>query len=88
MRGKLKRGWSLEQAFKLEPPPKNFRPQNIGPITLDGMEYPSSAAAAKAHNIKPGTFARRIKEGWSPEQAVEITQSPNSINVEGKIFKT
>lgn len=38
-------------------------------ITVLGVEYPSFAAAARAHGIKPETVRQRLRRNWTIDDA-------------------
>ena len=64
---RMSNGWTIEQAFLLEPRKSNYQP----PQSVAG--YPSMTAAAKAHGIKQQTLSARLRAGWALEQALGIT---------------
>jgi len=65
----------------------NGLPQTIK-ITVNGqvVNYKSHAEAARAHNIKPGTFSLRLKKGWTLRQALGLSAPPKNANVHKVIY--
>ena len=62
-------------------------------IAIEGVEYPSYAAAAQHYGIDPGTFNMRIsKSGWSPEEAAGLrprrSYARHAIEINGKVYKS
>jgi hypothetical protein len=41
-------------------------------VTVSGKTFPSEAAAARYHKVKPATFSLRLKSGKTPEQAAGL----------------
>ena len=63
------KGWSLEQALGLAPPPDSIK--FIGKeIVAFGTCYKSIASAAKAHGIEPESLRKRLLKGETPEVAI------------------
>ncbi len=76
----LKKG-TPEQAFGLAPKPK--RKSSRGkPVdfTHDGHEYhyASLKAAADAHDVSESNLQRRLKDGWSIQEALELVERPGA----------
>ena len=66
------KGWTIEQALDLAPPPETVK--FVGsPLTVNGVQFPSVAAAANAHGIQPESLRRRLLRGESPEAAIDAT---------------
>ncbi len=65
------KGWSIEQALDLEDPPDTvkFRGKSV---TIFGVNYKSIAEAAQAHNINSESLRRRISDGISPDDAMNL----------------
>ena len=65
----------------------NGLPQAIK-ITVSGqvVNYKSHAEAARANNIKPGTFSLRLKKGWTLRQALGLSAPPINANVPKVIY--
>ena len=90
----LKKG-TPEQAFGLAPKPK--RKSSRGkPVdfTHDGHEYhyASMKAAADAHGVSESNLQRRLKDGWSIQEALELVERPGAeqnkpvrIRLDGKM---
>lgn len=79
---RLKRGWTLEQALGLDPPPKNkFETIEIK-VLIDGKEvtYSSQTEAAKAHGISFKKVSARRKLNWTLEEALEIVPIKQQSN--------
>lgn len=65
-----KLGWSIEQAFEIEP---RITPYNkkLTPVTAFGVEYKSMTHASRAFGMSPTLVGSRVRErGWSIEQAL------------------
>lgn len=43
-----------------------------GPVTVGGDTFPTLAAAALAHGLKPGTVSARLHIGWTLEEALGL----------------
>lgn len=70
--GRLRQGWTPQQAVGLEPAPGAPALHWI----LNGVVYQSMAAVAKAFGISSSAIIYRIKRGWTPEQVVGLTPKP------------
>ena len=70
---RLRRGKSIDEAFSAGPLPNHGRSK---PITLAGMSFGSVKAAAEHYGVDPYTAQWRIRNGWGPEQAMELTPAP------------
>ncbi|WP_342952004.1 hypothetical protein [Paraburkholderia sp. JHI869] len=66
---RLRTGWPVLQAVGLEPRPAYT--ENVE-LTVDGLTYPSMAAAAAAYGISAKTLGPRVRKGWTPEQCVGL----------------
>ena len=55
----------------------------VKPITVNGVTYPTQSAAAVAHGISKGDFSRRLRQGMTPEDAV---QKRETIMVSGREY--
>lgn len=89
---RIQRGWSVEQAFNLVPPPPR-KVANSLTIELEGISYPSFASAARHYGLSLTMVKKRMKDGWSKYQAFEIEdkenyKGPQIIEFEGHIFKS
>ena len=63
------------------------------PIKIEGIEYPSYAAAADHYGVEPGTFNLRVSRlGWSPEEAAGLrprrAYGRHTIKINGKVYKS
>ncbi|MDA7785485.1 GIY-YIG nuclease family protein [Pseudomonadales bacterium] len=63
------------------------------PIKIEGIEYPSYAAAADHYGVQPGTFNLRVSRlGWSPEEAAGLrprrAYGRHQIKINGKVYKS
>jgi hypothetical protein len=63
------KGWTLEQALDLAPPPDTIKATGLELIAF-GIAYKSITKAAEAHGINPESLRRRLVRGESPEQAI------------------
>lgn len=68
------KGWTLEQALDLAPPPPAVKFVGVE-ITAFGVTYKSIAKAAEAHGINSESLRRRIVRGESPEAAITAAKS-------------
>ena len=90
----LKKG-TPEQAFGLAPKPKRKSSRgNPLDFTHDGHEYhyASMKASADAHGVSESNLQRRLKEGWSIQEALELVERPGAeqkkpvrIRLDGKM---
>ena len=86
--------WSIDQAFDLAPPPASKKPSNSMHLSTSIGEFLSIADASQATGIKIGTIAHRLRNGWTPDQAVGVAPKPKknstgvAIVVEGKRFSS
>ncbi|MCE2571833.1 hypothetical protein [Motilimonas eburnea] len=49
------------------------------PVNIEGVEYRSIRSAAIAHKIPPIKVRKRLKAGWTIEQALELPGHPKSL---------
>ncbi len=63
------KGWTLEQALDLAPPPVTVKVVGLE-VTAFGLTYKSISLAAKAHGINSESLRKRILRGDSPEEAI------------------
>ena len=70
-------GWTIEQAFDLIAPPELKKSPNSIKLSTSIGSFESLGEAAKATGIKMGTIAHRLKNGWSPDQAVGAAKKPS-----------
>lgn len=71
---RLSMGWTPDQAVGLEP--HSRKPKRTKEIACAGKVYPNSWAMAQAYGKKEKLVAKRLRLGWTPEQAVEIEVAP------------
>jgi hypothetical protein len=75
--GRLRTGWTVEQAFDLSPPPAPSGEKNGQAIAIGGKTYSSHAKAARAHGLDPRVVHKRLKKfGWTLSQAFGIDPPP------------
>ena len=43
-------------------------------LVCNGISYPSVKALAAKYHVHPSTVARRLRDGWTPEQAVGVVE--------------
>ena len=73
VQGRLKNGWSIEQAFGLALPPPPPGEKNGKPLTVAGVTYSSLSKAATTFGIRCSLVQKRLKKlGWTIEQALGI----------------
>ena len=78
-------GWTIRQAFEIEPPPRKGRNSAIAKkITVEGIKYPSISAAAEKYGINQATIARRIRQKWTTRQAFNLDKPPKLKPKKGK----
>jgi hypothetical protein len=71
VRGRIGKGWSLEDALTMPCQENRLVARSNGAVTYRGEEYPSLTALANEHGIPANTAHARIRRGWSIEDAVE-----------------
>lgn len=72
-KGRVDRGSSLEAALEL--PGSGFEPHKT-PLSVGGTVYEGIAAACRSHDVRPQDYNSRRKRGWSPEQAIGLSEHP------------
>ncbi len=94
LKNRYKNNWSIKQIFGINEPPKDRAGIRKKIISKKG-NYSSINKAALAHGLKRQTVARRLKSGWSIDQALNIDEPPNTtvtrgvtIELEGKKYKS
>lgn len=55
---------------------KNPVVDNLKPIIVDGTKFRSSSEAAKSFGINNHTFLKRLRSGWTSEQAAGLKERP------------
>lgn len=93
IRSRLGIGWTLEQAFGLQPPPRRGR--NAGnAVTVAGVTYPNIVQACEARKLDHCTVSARVRRGWSIAQAFNLEPAPKvapagkAIVVDGREFRS
>jgi len=82
LRRKLRDGQTLDEALtkRVE---KRIR-VDANPIEFNGNLYPSIQTLVNKYQVKSSVFKKRIKRGWTMEQALEIEDAPPRFrNFEG-----
>jgi hypothetical protein len=76
---RIKMGWTELQAVGLEKPPskKGNHPNSLS-IEANGKRYRSLSEAAAAHGLRHQRVSKRLKAGWSVEQALGIERHPKA----------
>ena len=80
---RLLNGWTVDQAFELEPAPRRKAPNAATLTTAKGV-FSSIRNAAVAYGIEEGTLAQRLRLGWSDRQAVGEEPPPRKRTGRGK----
>ncbi len=75
IRARIERGWTLEQAFSLEAPPKR-KVHNQKSQFIDGNYFRSISEACLFYGIRKDKYQDRKKRGWSPKQIFGIHPPP------------
>lgn len=71
-RSRLQRGWTIEEATGLAPPPRRGgRPAGV--VLSDGR---TALVVARENGVTQSRFYWRIRCGWSPEQAAGLLPPP------------
>ena len=71
---RLSDGWTPDQAVGLD---QRIRtPKKTKEVTCVGQRYPNSWAMAQAHGKNEKLVAKRLRQGWTSEQAVELEPPP------------
>jgi hypothetical protein len=84
---RLSAGWSVNQAFEIDPPPA--RPSIGGnSIVVEGVEFSSIKKAAKHYGANYPRVRERIQYGWTPEEALELVDRREIFVVEGREFRS
>ena len=87
---RLRRGWTLEEAFELVDIDSKNKAKEI---TVEGKSFISIAEAARYYNLEYETVRLRLRnKGWSIEEAFELVKRKDTrnkeITVEGRTFKS
>jgi hypothetical protein len=87
VRKKIRDGQSLDEALKERV--KKRISANAKAIQFNGISYSSIQSLIDKYQIKASVFSRRIKRGWTVEQALEVVDAPPRFrNFEGHARET
>ena len=75
IRARLKLGWSHDEAVGLLQRPSQKSP-NGNPVECEGKRYDSRGKLADAYGLKRTLVRKRLRNGWTVEQAVNLIDSP------------
>ena len=70
---RLRNGYTPEQAAGLVP----WDGAGPKPVIVDGEQFRSIQAASKYYGVNPQVATQRIRGGWSPEQAMGLSNPPD-----------
>ena len=75
IRARIRLGWSNDEAVELTKrlPPKS---PNATEVQCEGQFYESRGQLADAYNLKRTLIGKRLRAGWTPEQAVNLASPP------------
>jgi hypothetical protein len=73
-------GWTVEQAFDLQAPPKPKKSPNSIRIVSSIGEFESIGDAAKVVSIKQSTISNRLRMGWTHDEALGVVER-NSVKL-------
>jgi transcriptional regulator with XRE-family HTH domain len=77
VRARLALGWTAEEALELTERIKERKPRDYDKkILCEGREFPSIGKFAEAYRLPYKLVYKRLRLGWSPEQAVELEEQP------------
>jgi GIY-YIG catalytic domain len=74
------RGWTLEQAVGLSPPPESEKYSGEA-LEVFGEHYGSIGEAARALGVNVESFRKRIRDGMTPEEAFRRARVVREISV-------
>ncbi|MDP1686476.1 GIY-YIG nuclease family protein [Hydrogenophaga sp.] len=74
------RGWTLEQAVGLSPPPEAGKYSGEA-LEVFGEQYGSIGEAARALGVNVESFRKRIRDGMTPEEAFRRARVVRKISV-------
>jgi hypothetical protein len=80
---RLNTGWTIEQAFELEPRPQRNAPNATKLVTGKGI-FNSIRDAANAYGLLESTISNRLRLGWSDKQAVGDEKPPRKRPRKGR----
>lgn len=75
IQARLKLGWSADQACGYEDRPQR-ESNNSQRTVCAGKSYPSKTALAAAYDLPAKRVRKRLRNGWSAEQAVGLEEPP------------
>ena len=75
IRARLKLGWSHDEAVGLLQRPPQKSP-NGNPVECEGKRYDSHGKLADAYGLKRTLVGKRLRNGWTVEQAVNLIDPP------------
>ena len=90
---RLRKNWTLEQVFGIDPPPENTAKNAPKFYSFEGRKYNSATELASEFGVSANKFTRRLSEGWTLEEALELVEKkysgkPQEVSVEGRKFAT
>ena len=89
---RLRRGWTIEQALDLAPPPDTDNFGNSHPVTVQGLPFPSFRAACRHFGVSYSTAVQRRTKGLSVEKSLGL-EAPDpvrgtEVRVAGLVFRS
>jgi len=75
--GRIRDGWTPEQAAELELPPPNAHAKRN--LTVDGVTYRNFAELGKRYDIKGSLVRQRVASDWTLRQAVGLDPPPEKL---------
>jgi hypothetical protein len=92
LRDRLKNGWEMDQAIGLAPRERR-NPARGKFVVVAGRSFHSVAEAAKHFGVDAVKAGSRIRNGWTPEQALGVERPPvrkreyaDAEEIDGRIF--
>jgi hypothetical protein len=87
---RIESGWPPDEAVGLVSHKR--RPKTVNAVVCEGKTYPNRWALAQAYGKKEQLVAKRLRSGWTPEQAVEIAEPPPRYrdrygNARGRVWR-
>jgi hypothetical protein len=73
---RLRYGWTHEQAAGFSEPPKPTRERRYNVVTCEGLQFNSWADLAANFGKREQLVSKRLRSGWTPEQAVDLEEPP------------
>jgi hypothetical protein len=67
-------GWTVEQAFDLQAPPKSRKSSNSIRIVSSIGEFESIGDAANVVGVKQATISNRLRLGWNHDEALGLVK--------------